>query len=164
MRLFVALDLPPHVVDALTGIELDETLWRRVRPETLHVTLAFLGERPDPAPYIDVVERERGTPAPSLRLTRLHALRSVLAVELAHEGLADLQRRIADGVGVHEQRAFRAHVTIGRLRPRTRRPKAPAIALEPLAFHAETVTLYRSTLSPKGPTYTPLATASLAVP
>jgi 2'-5' RNA ligase len=162
VRLFVALDLPPRVVDGLRTIELDEDVWRRVGSP--HVTLAFLGERPDPAPLIPVIERENGIPAPSITLKRLVVLRSALAVELAHDGLADLQARIARGVDAEEARAFRAHVTIARLRPRARRPRRVDADPEPLTAHATGVTLYRSTLTPKGATYEPLATASFAVP
>ncbi len=52
MRLFVALNLPPELrmriadeVIAPLGERLPRVRW--VRPETLHVTLAFLGERSD---------------------------------------------------------------------------------------------------------------------
>lgn len=159
MRLFVALDLPEAVTEALAGVELDDAVWRRVRD--LHVTLAFLGEREDPAPYRAVVEREAGTPAPALRLGRFVVLRTALAVELEHEGLAELQARIASGCNAVEARAFRAHVTIARLRPRVRRPRSFRAPLEPLAFHAPSVTLYRSRLSPKGAAYEPLASATL---
>ena len=162
MRLFVALDLPPRVVDALAAIELDESVWRRVGSP--HVTLAFLGERPDPAPYVPVIERENGTPAPSITLKRPIVLRTALAVELSHEGLSELQARVARGVDAVEARAFRAHVTIARPRPRARRPRRVEAQFEPLAFHATGVTLYRSRLTPRGATYEPLANASFAAP
>ena len=47
LRLFVALELPPEVRDALAavGAAADAEVWRAVKPETLHVTLAFLGYR-----------------------------------------------------------------------------------------------------------------------
>ena len=51
MRLFVALDLPGAVVEALDGwarevVRAREGL-RQVPAASLHLTLAFLGERPD---------------------------------------------------------------------------------------------------------------------
>jgi 2'-5' RNA ligase len=162
VRLFVALDLPDAAVAALGRVALDEDVWRRVGG--LHVTLAFLGERPDPAPYVEAVERENGGAAPALTLQRLVVLRTALAVELGHEGLAELQARVAAGVGAEERRAFRAHVTIARLRPRARRPRRVDAELEPLPFHATGVTLYRSRLGPKGASYEALAAASLATP
>jgi RNA 2',3'-cyclic 3'-phosphodiesterase len=162
VRLFVALDLPPHARAALERIPLDEAVWRRVG--TPHVTLAFLGEREDPTPYVDVVSREAGAPAPALTFQRLVVLRTALAVELGHEQLAALQQRIAQGVDAVEARAFRAHVTIARLKPRARRPRRVLAPLEPLAFHGTAVTLYASRLHPSGARYEALASASLTAP
>ena len=50
LRLFVALALPAPAVEALTRFRdaaADPDVWRPLAPETFHVTLAFLGARPD---------------------------------------------------------------------------------------------------------------------
>jgi 2'-5' RNA ligase len=164
VRLFAALDLPPAAVSALAAIPFDEDLWRRVRPETLHVTLAFLGERDDAQALAPLISAHAGEPAPRLAFVRVTALRHALAVELAQQGLAELQEQVARELGATEARAFRPHVTIARLRPRMRAPRAVSSALAPLDFHGTAVTLYRSVLHPSGARYEPLATAPLAVP
>ena len=56
-----------------------------------------------------------------------------------------------------EKRPFRAHVTVARLRPRVRPPRAAALEPEPLAFAGRAVTLYVSRLHPSGARYEPLA-------
>ena len=52
LRLFVALELPPHVLEALEAVQRDlrvqvpERAARWVRPEGIHLTLKFLGDVP----------------------------------------------------------------------------------------------------------------------
>ena len=46
MRLFVAADLPAGLREELAAAAPPRP-WRALRPEMLHVTLAFLGERPE---------------------------------------------------------------------------------------------------------------------
>jgi RNA 2',3'-cyclic 3'-phosphodiesterase len=173
LRLFVALDLPEQVRDALAALSdaADHDIWRPVKREALHVTLAFLGHRPpaDVATITPIVERE--TQAPQLALGDILLLpprrARVLTVELHDDGaLAAMQSRISDalaGAGVYtpEKRPFRAHVTIARLRPRVRPPRSTDLAPEPLSFAGEAVTLYVSRLHPSGARYEPLARASL---
>jgi 2'-5' RNA ligase len=171
IRLFVALELPAHVREALAALEFDEEVWRRVAPQSLHVTLAFLGARPEAD-----VEAIRPLivpgPAPDLALGKVLLLpprrARVLTVALDDPSgaLAELQARLSAGLerlGVYtpEQRAFRAHITVGRLRPRVKPPRSTGLALEPLRFPGESVTLFQSTLHPSGARYEPLATAAL---
>ena len=171
MRLFVALDLPDTARAALSAVEVGDG-WRRVNPDSLHVTLAFLGTRPedDIATITRVIQRE--TTAPTLTFGTVLLLPprrpKVLTIELEEQGLAALQHRIAAGLadaGVYtpEKRPFRPHVTLARLRPRER-PQTTELTLEPLTFHATAVTLYASRLHPTGARYEPLATAPLAAP
>ncbi|MDA0182168.1 RNA 2',3'-cyclic phosphodiesterase [Solirubrobacter phytolaccae] len=172
MRLFVALDLPEDVRDALTaaGQAADPEVWRPVKPESLHITLAFLGERPeeDVEAIAPVVLAE--SVAPRLELGDVLLLpprrARVLTVEI-HGPLGDLQARVSAGLeaaGVYtpETRPFRAHVTIARLRPRVRPPREAPLALAPIAFAGPSVTLYVSRLHQHGATYQPLVKAPLA--
>jgi 2'-5' RNA ligase len=49
-RLFVALDLPDEIRDGIVAwqrAELGDSALRPMRPEQLHVTLAFLGYHPE---------------------------------------------------------------------------------------------------------------------
>jgi 2'-5' RNA ligase len=175
LRLFVALDLPPDARDLLAaiGAAADPEIWRAVKPETLHVTLAFLGSRPpgDVATIEPVIAAEDGQSAPRLAFKRVLGLpprrARVLTVELEDRDgtLEVLQARIAHdlaaaGVYTPETRAFRPHVTVARLRPRMRAPR-DAPELGPHAFAASSITLYRSQTHPTGARYQPLARASL---
>jgi 2'-5' RNA ligase len=92
----------------------------------------------------------------------------VLTVALVDEsgGLAQLQDEVsaglaATGVYAPEARPFRAHVTVARIRPRARAPRAVEDQPEPVAFDAGDVVLYRSHVRRAGATYEPLVTRSL---
>jgi 2'-5' RNA ligase len=79
----------------------------------------------------------------------LRALQARLSAELA-----------ALGVYTPETRPFRPHVTVARLRPRQRAPRAMP-DVEARAFRGSAVTLYRSTTHPGGARYGALARATL---
>ncbi len=173
-RLFVALDLPDAVRSALAeaGAAADPSVWRPVAPEALHVTLVFLGSRPPGAvaAIAPVVAAEREAPALALGEVLLLPPRRarVLTVTLDDRtgALAALQARISAalvsaGLYTPEKRPFRAHVTLARLRPRVQPPRGAAMAIEPLSFAGQAVTLYRSRLHPSGARYEPLARADL---
>jgi 2'-5' RNA ligase len=172
VRLFVALDLPAAVRDALASLTPDPEVWRPVKPEALHVTLAFLGARE--ASDVDLIRPLIvPSPAPPLALGSILLLpprrARVLTVELSDPtgALAELQSRLSAGLeaaGVYtpEKRRFRPHVTIARLRPRVQPPRTAALELEPLEFTGEAVTLYVSRLHPSGARYEPLASARLS--
>ncbi len=174
MRLFVAADLPDAPRSALRdhGRALAAAGgWRAVPDVSLHVTLAFLGERPDEDPpriaaalASSVVACGEVTLGAPVLLPR-RAPR-VAAVELVDPGggLARLQASVAGALAVlgvyrPERRPFLAHVTVAR---RTREPGRPGQAADPDftavgAFHVPAVTLYRSKLSRAGAAYEALA-------
>lgn len=177
LRLFVALDLPEPVRDALAALAAaaDEDVWRPVEPDALHVTLAFLGARPpaDVAAIDSLLAAEAGTPSPPLALAEAEVLpprrgRVLTArIDDPSGGLAALQSRLSHalhdaGLYTPEQRPFHPHATVARLRPRARPPRAAGLPLEPREFTPEAVTLYVSRLHPKGARYEPLARAPLA--
>jgi len=165
LRLFAALELPREAVAVLAAVPFDEETWRRVAPESLHATLAFLGAT-DPAlvPELGAALESVDGVAPRLALGGALLLpprrARVLAVALADPDgtLAALQRDVsaalaATGAYDAERRAFRAHVTVGRLRPRMRAPRSIELAVAPLAFAGTAVTLFSSRTSPHGARY-----------
>jgi 2'-5' RNA ligase len=191
-RLFVAVDPPREVREQLLSwarTALARLHAQRGRdgaadarvlePEALHVTLCFLGGRP--VEEIEVIgavlERcaarvgELSVGAPLWLPPRRP---QVLAVEVhdADGGLARLQgslrEALMDATGWEaERRRFRAHITVARLRGRSRARRsssAGALALPatpPLRFVPESVVLYRSWLSPAGASYEALAHSDL---
>lgn len=184
-RLFIALDLPE---DVRAGIvrwgesALRDPALRKVRPESLHITLAFLGYLPEKeiGRLSEIVARlsaptptfELGSPVakPSLRRARLFALpaRSPGAVRLQRE-LEDTL--VEERLYKPEKRPFWPHVTVARVKPPGRGEERPAVVETPPGglpkallrpSLAVRVRLYRSELNPKGARYTPLAQVELS--
>jgi 2'-5' RNA ligase len=183
-RLFVALDLPDELREgvAVWGREaLADPALRPVAPESLHVTLAFLGSRPEEEiEAVAAVVRERGGPAPWVELggpvprpprgmARLYALPALSpGAEALQEGVS--QGLAEAGFYEPEKRSFWPHVTVARVRPEGRGSRRPAVVSEPPeklpaglseARVCRRMTLYRSELQPTGARYVPLAQVQL---
>jgi 2'-5' RNA ligase len=184
-RLFVALDLPEKLREGIVGWgdgELRDPALRVVAPESLHVTLAFLGYLPErEIERLGEIVHGLGATAPTLRLedpvakpslrrARLFALPAIApaATPLQHELE---QKLVAERLYGPEKRPFWPHVTVARVRSAgrgSRRPAAverppgalPKRLLEPAL--CVRVTLYRSVLQPQGSRYTPLAQVELS--
>lgn len=183
-RLFVALDLPAETREGIAawGREaLRDPALRPVSSESLHITLAFLGSRPEEEiePIAEVV-RDRTGPAPWVELldpvprpprgrARLFALP---ALSPGTEALqAGVQEGLVEG-GFYEaeKRPFWPHVTVARVRPEGRGSRGPQVVSEapgPVPKElsepriAVRMTLYRSVLQPTGARYVPLAQVKL---
>jgi 2'-5' RNA ligase len=176
LRLFVALEFPAAVRDALVAFRdeaADPEVWRPVRAESLHLTLAFLGRRPETdVEVIDPILHDVAGPAPRLRITDALLLpprrARVLCADLEDpdETLAALQRRVSEeltaaGIYTPEKRPFRAHATVARLRPRARAPRTVEAVPPQLEFRGEALTLFVSRLHPHGARYEPLVRVNL---
>jgi RNA 2',3'-cyclic 3'-phosphodiesterase len=180
----VALDLPDWMRTGIVewGREaLADPALRPVAPESLHITLAFLGwlaEKEIPR-LAEIVEASQA-PAPSIELgnpvprpgrgwARLFALPAESPGAVALQ--ADLQKRLVEArLYRPEKRPFWPHVTVARVRREERGSKRPArvsrlpkvlpkALLRP--FGGVRITLYRSELQPQGAQYTPLAQVEL---
>jgi len=176
LRLFVALELPAPARSELGAFRdrADPELWRPVRDEALHLTLAFLGQRP--ASDVDVVGGVlRGVdraPVPlalgaGLLLPPRRARVLCAEVEDVSGALGALQAAMSDGLaaaGVYEpeKRPFRAHATVARLRSGARAPRSIDDAPEPVEFAGGPLTLFRSRLGRGGAAYE--ARAQVALP
>lgn len=183
-RLFAALDLPDGVRKGLAAWgerALADPALRPVSPENLHVTLAFLGYRPEkeiariataleesvaPAPPIELLDPE---PRPSRGRARLFVL-PVLSPGTETLQAALRERLVAGRLFEPEKRPFWPHLTVARVRPEgrgSRRPARVGQAPDPLSedlrgpFHGVRMTLYRSVLQPQGARYVPLAQVEL---
>lgn len=174
-RLFVALDLPDELRATLAAARVDPDTWRKVPEEALHVTLAFLGNRPstDIDIIAPIVEAVRIAPplvlATTLLLPPQRARVLAVALDDPTGALRALHARVTGALetaGVYrpESRPFRPHVTLARLRPRTRPPREAHLQLAPQTFHGRSVTLYASHLGPEGARYEVLATSGYIQP
>jgi RNA 2',3'-cyclic 3'-phosphodiesterase len=176
LRLFVALELPAPALAALAAFRdrADPAVWRPVRDEALHLTLAFLGHRPagDVDAAADVL---RGAPGGRIALAlgegillpprRARVL--CAAVRDASGALGALQAAVGAGLaeaGVYEPetRPFRAHATVARLRSGARAPRSLEDGPEPVAFDGGPLTLFRSRLGRGGAVYEPLVQVPLS--
>jgi 2'-5' RNA ligase len=184
VRLFVALDLPDEMREGIVawGREaLVDPALRPVAPESLHVTLAFLGHRPQkeiegiaavvadnagPAPWVELLDPVARPPRGRARL---------FALPVLSPGAEALQAGASHGLeeaGVYqpEKRPFWPHLTVARVRPEARGSRRPAVVAEPPgklpaefreARICRRMTLYRSELKPTGARYVPLAQVQL---
>jgi 2'-5' RNA ligase len=178
IRLFAALELPGEVREALVGWRAKATdgipSLRLLSPESLHVTLCFLGGRPaEEVPGISAaIDTVSELPPASLSLERAIWLPRrrprVLAVSLDDAGgrLLAVQESLSRTLGAGgwyrpERRPFLGHVTVARVgRDGIARP--PTLpAPPPLEFAGDRVTLFRSRLSPGGARYEALASVRL---
>jgi 2'-5' RNA ligase len=164
-RLFVALDLPEAVRARLADLVPERPELRPVPVAALHVTLVFIGHRPEeeiPAVAAAVRDSVRGLRAATLRAGPVvpvpeRGAPRLFALDLADEGgrAAEVQAAVSHALEPWyepEKRPFWPHVTLARVRKGER---ARPFEADPPAedFEASEVTLYRSRLSPKGASY-----------
>lgn len=176
MRLFIAVPLPRELTDraaallpaALPGLQ-------RVRPELMHITLAFLGWTPD-GQLDGATEAARAAIAGHGRFDLAFAgagrfpasgrPRVVwLGVGEGAEQLAGLAASVTAelrGRGLHfDDRPFAPHLTLARVRtdatgPETRTVAAAVaeLAVPDLRTPVDRITVVESVLSARGPRYT----------
>jgi 2'-5' RNA ligase len=169
LRLFLALRLPDGVLDEIERWQRDELPNVRVVPrEHLHVTLAFLGQRPGgELEAIVGALREAAAGAGEIRLTpaRYRETRGVGMLVLEDEGgnaatlAGDLQERL-ERIGVYrrEGRPWLPHLTVARWRERPRlRPQTPPGR----TFVPSDAAAYLSRLHPGGARYEVLESVAL---
>lgn len=135
MRLFIGIRLPASVrkslADAARGSGLDRAPWRAVPPDTLHLTLAFLGEtdpgslaaireavdragRTVPGPFVLEMSTVRGFPPGE------HARLAVVGVSAGPgaetvRALAAYLRADLGRIGIaYDRRPHCAHITLAR--------------------------------------------------
>ncbi len=172
MRLFLAIPLPKSLRREL--LKTVEPLRRAIRgkwveEENLHLTLAFLGEVPEArveAAAAALQGAAEAVPGFSLTLGEVAPIPprrpSAVAVQVAPEPNAKrLQqltaaaiRRLGLPVSVHD-----LHLTL--VRPKGIAPALPGLPVLNRSFYVGEITLFQSTLTPKGPIYRPLKALKL---
>lgn len=172
MRIFIAIDLPKDIRNAVGEVQrelrplTDKTRW--VAPDSIHITLKFLGEVPEK--QIDDID------AALAGLSWKHFTITVRGVGFfpgnrsprifwagmeapTVQGLTEQLDIRMERVGFEkEKRAFRPHITLARARD-TRMDSALVKAASQFdghefgSFIADRVFLFRSTLKPAGAIY-----------
>jgi 2'-5' RNA ligase len=179
IRTFIAIDIPLGTRDGLR--RLGETLkgsnaavsW--VRPESIHLTLKFLGDIPPE--QVEVIQNTLKEVVKSVIPFRLQpagcgAFPSIKQMRIVWVGLGgnwellrELQRRVEAATAQlgfkPEDRPFKPHLTIGRVKGRQGLRALQEILTAHSGFEAEAfdvteLVLYKSELRPEGARYTPL--------
>ena len=183
IRTFIALPLPPDWIESLGGVMRQLAVRvpagvRWVDPTGIHLTLRFLGNT-DTAQVPGIIAGLRGELAgavtPDLALSDFGTFppqgnpRVIWAgVSGQLDRLTDLQRGAESAVTAlgwpAEQRPFRPHLTLGRIRNRASDAQRSAV-LDTIAgievpgcsiWRPDLVRLYQSVLTPQGPIYSGL--------
>ena len=171
MRLFYAVFLPEDVRRALVAAQEKVSRykgWKEVPPHQLHLTLLFLGERPEEdLEDLIALGHRLGRRVPPFLATLKgtgyfpnEGTPRVWFAKAEGEGFGLLAQGLRDGVRevlgeealqAEGERAFKPHITLARR-------KAPAPRVPPVVFGltwpVEAFALVRSELRPKGPVYT----------
>ena len=176
MRLFIAVPLPKELTDRAAAL-LPEGLpaVKRIPPELMHLTLAFLGWTPDW--QLDaVVEAASAASADhqtfDLSFAGVGRFPGTGRVRIAWIGVADGRKplaALAASVAAEltcrslkfEDRPFAPHLTLARARVNASGPEARTIAaavdvlaVPELRTRVDRIAVVESVLSPKGPRYT----------
>ncbi|MBX3065588.1 MAG: RNA 2',3'-cyclic phosphodiesterase [Anaerolineae bacterium] len=188
LRLFIAIEFPAAVKAAIAG---QIAHWkaadrqrgvRWTQPESLHLTLKFLGDTPAdrlPAIKAALVQAAGGIAPFALTIGGSGVFPNVRAPRILWLGVggeldtllqlqAGIERFVAPLGFPTEARPFSAHITSGRVRPDARRDALKPI-LEALAqtgsdlasWQVNAVSLMQSDLKPSGAVYTQLQRVSL---
>jgi 2'-5' RNA ligase len=187
MRTFVAIELPPEIKGALARLQEQlkssgaDVKW--VEPENIHLTLKFLGERDEKkiAKITQILEETAKNKNPfQIRISSLGAFPKVDFPRVIWVGIDkgdNETKEIAEGleekiaqIGIpKEERPFSSHITIGRVRSPVNRQNLVRdlknlenkLGGQNLEFTVTKTTLFKSTLTPKGPLYEVLKETSL---
>ena len=183
MRLFIAVPLPPELADRAAAL-LPAALpaLKRVRPELMHITLAFLGWTPNeqlPTVIEAVMAAAAGQHPFDLsfagagRFPPSGRPRVVwLGVGDGKAALETIAGRVVDQLRAHDlrfdDRPFAPHLTLARIpadasgaEARTVGAVIDELAVPDLRTRVEQLAVVESILSPKGPRYTARAAAPL---
>jgi len=179
MRAFIAIDLPREIKDYLAAVEeklkaaAADVKW--VKPANIHLTLKFLGEIDEQAKeaVIRVIQDTARDKDPfSLRLSCAGAFPDIryprvvwIGTDKGSDETTEIVRALEEKlekIGIaKETRQFRCHITIGRVKSGVNRLKLAEkieeadreLAGRQLEIPVTKIILFKSTLSPNGPTY-----------
>ncbi len=184
MRVFIAIDIDESVRQGLADLQADirraadvhtsDAKW--VDPHDMHLTLKFLGEIRDNE-SVEVCRIAEEAAAGHNRFDLDIETVGTFGTRVLWVGVGrgadrlarvqiDLERRLAEAGWPPENRPFTGHLTLCRIRaPRAGQKLADAVREYENQFigtvGVDTLTVYHSQLTPKGPLYTALDTCAL---
>lgn len=183
MRTFIAIEIPSEIKSALAALQTElrragaDVSW--TKPENIHLTLKFLGEVDERR--IGEIEKVCVSLAAefqpfTLSLNDTGVFPNARQPRIIWAGLAgeiekavEMQKRLDERIALigfgREEKAFRPHLTIGRVKSNRKTRELIALAdahrLPALSFVISEIVLMKSELHPAGARYTPMARVSL---
>ncbi|MGB9682507.1 MAG: RNA 2',3'-cyclic phosphodiesterase [bacterium] len=167
MRLFIAIELPQDIKEGLMKMEdalkphIADIKW--VEKENFHITLRFLGEIEEALlkdVEVSVEETANNCSSFDISLSKIGTFPYVIwvGIDKGKEILADIARKLDESLVKYgfspADKPFSPHITLGRSKRTIK--KIPQVDIKALQFRAESVTIVKSTLLPRGPIYEPV--------
>ena len=162
MRLFIAVRLDEHMRDALISVQ---SVLRKggvrgnyTRPENLHLTLAFIGEYPDPDTVLDAMGSVDFSPFP-LRLEGFGSFGDLYWCGLGGSGELSgcakrLRRSLAERGIPFDRKRFTPHITLIRRAVVDGKNGFPGITVPEAGMEVRGISLMRSDRGKNGMIYT----------
>lgn len=172
-RLFIAIPLPEPVKDFIEESASLPSNYKKTKRENLHITLQFLGDVEDER--VEEIKEAlnsslQGLESFSLSIDRSGCfMRDRVPSLIYYTGssgvgqLKNLAYRLNDSLaplGYGEDRPFKYHITVGRLKYKRGHYKLPELEGK-ITFKVDKVNLYSSELRSEGPIYTIITSKSL---
>lgn len=187
MRTFIAIELPQEVKDSLSQLQNQlkttgaDVKW--VEPQNIHLTLKFLGDIDEEK--LDKVKTILEDTAKNkhnylLRLSSVGAFPKInyprviwVGADLGDNETREIAKILEEKISTigipKENRPFSSHITIGRVKSSLNRQKlvqnldasVNKLSGRNLEFWVNKITLFKSTLTPKGPLYEALKEVNL---
>lgn len=164
MRLFLAIELNQPMKQALSSMQLamkqNGVRGNYTKQENLHLTLAFIGEYPDPETVLTVLNTVPFSPF-ILELEGFGAFGSLYWVGLKqNDALSVYVSRLRRALAIHEipydHKKFRPHITLVRQATWDSRRGMPGIQVPSASMLVDHVSLMRSDRGKHGMIYTPI--------
>ena len=159
MRLFIAINLSQEIKETLIDLQND---WYDLgvrgnysSEENLHLTLAFIGEYPDPMPVMDALQNVTFAPIP-LQLEGVGAFGDLWWAGVTHSSALEavakrIRRALAEKPIPFDKKKFNPHITLLR---RASVDKIPPVSFAPASMTVDTISLMRSDRGKDGMIYT----------
>ena len=171
MRLFIAISLSPEIRGALRKVQ-DEMFDRGVRgnftPEAnMHLTLAFIGDYPDPEPVLDALAEVEFTPF-EISLDGIGSFGDLWWAGVKDSApLEAVVRRVRRALAAHgipfDKKRFSPHITLVR-KAKNRMPGTPCTAISSMPMNARDDSMITVRLRPRYTPTTPLRKPAARLP